>query len=130
MATCVDVAGAKYPSQFNGQTIQPMEGVSLRPALTGDALLRVQPIFWEHEGNRAIRVGSWKLVSKFPGGWELYDIAADRMEQRDLAAAQPERVKELSAQWEAWAKRVGVQPWSVIQAAAPKAAATKTEKGE
>ncbi|MDQ3623969.1 MAG: arylsulfatase [Verrucomicrobiota bacterium] len=111
MATCVDLGGAKYPAEFKAHKIQPMEGVSLAVAFAGKPLKRAQPIFWEHEGNRAIRMGDWKLVSKHPGGWELYDIAADRTEMRDLAAHQPERVKEMSAQWEAWAKRVGVMPW-------------------
>ncbi len=111
MATCVDLAGAKYPAEFAGQKIQPMEGVSLAPAFAGKPLNRAQPIFWEHEGNRAIRSGDWKLVSKHPDGWELYDLAADRTEMHDLAAQQPERVKEMSAQWEAWAQRVGVLPW-------------------
>jgi arylsulfatase A-like enzyme len=111
MATCVDLAGATYPAEFGGEKIQPMEGVSLAPAFAGKPLARKQPIFWEHEGNRAIRIGDWKLVSKHPGGWELYDLAADRTEMHDLAAAQPERVREMSAQWEAWAQRVGVAPW-------------------
>ncbi len=111
MATCVDLGGGSYPQELNGQTIQPMEGVSLVPAFAGKPLDRPQPIFWEHEGNRAIRIGDWKLVSKHPGKWELYNIPADRTEMHDLAAAQPERVKEMSAQWEAWAKRVGVAPW-------------------
>jgi arylsulfatase len=56
-------------------------------------------------------MGDWKLVSKHPGGWELYDMASDRTEMHDLASQQPERVKEMSAQWDAWAKRVGVMPW-------------------
>ncbi len=111
MATCVGLGGAKYPAEFDGHQIQPLEGVSLAPAFAGQPLDRWQPIFWEHEGNRAIRIGDWKLVSKHPGGWELYDIAADRTEMRDLAARQPERVKGMSALWEAWAARVGVRPW-------------------
>ncbi len=111
MATCIDLAGAKYPAEFNGQKIQPMEGVSLARAFAGQPLSRPQPIFWEHEGNRAIRMGGWKLVSKHPGGSELYDMAADRTEMNDLAAQQPERVKEMSALWEAWSQRVDVRPW-------------------
>ena len=90
-----------------------MEGVSLRPALAGNPLQRAQPIFWEHEGNRAMRAGQWKLVSKYPTGWELYDIAADRAEQHDVAAKYPDRVREMTAQWEAWAKRASVLPWPV-----------------
>lgn len=111
MATCVDLSGAKYPTELNGNKIQSMEGISLAPAFGGSSLKRSNPIFWEHEGNRAIRVGDWKLVSKHPGDWELYNIAADRTEMHDLASQQPDRVKEMTLSWEAWAKRVGVMPW-------------------
>jgi arylsulfatase len=113
MATCVDLAGASYPKKFNGETITPMEGVSLLPAFAGQSLARSQPIFWEHEGNRAVRDGRWKLVSKFPEGWELYDIATDRAELHDLAAQQPERVRTLVQSYDVWAKRAGVLPWPV-----------------
>jgi arylsulfatase A-like enzyme len=112
MATVVDLTGAKYPREFKGQTIQPMEGVSLRPAFAGRALKRTQPIFWEHEGNRAIRSGKWKLVSKYLDGWELYDITADRVERNDLAAKHPDIVKKLTAEWEAWARRANVDQWT------------------
>ncbi len=112
MATCVDLAGGKYPTEHDGQAIPPMEGVSLRPAFEGRDLQRVNPICWEHEGNRAIRDGHWKLVAKSPGGaWELYDMEADRTETHNLAAEQPTRVKELAAKWEAWGKRANVLPW-------------------
>jgi arylsulfatase len=90
------------------------EGISLRPAFEGKALERPNPIFWEHEGNRAVRQGKWKLVMKYNQPWELHDIAADRVELHDLAAGEPARVSELSAAWEAWAKRVGVRPWDEI----------------
>ena len=72
MATCVDVGGAKYPEKFNGKEITPRQGVSLQPAFLGKPLSRSQPIFWEHEGNRALRDGKWKLVAKGANGpWEL-----------------------------------------------------------
>ena len=112
MATVVDVTGATYPRQHNGQIIQPMEGVSLRPALAGRAVSRPNPIFWEHEGNRAIRSGKWKLVSRYPDGWELYDLAADRVERNNVAAQHPDVVATLAAQWDAWAKRANVDPWT------------------
>ncbi|MBA2354783.1 MAG: arylsulfatase, partial [Acidobacteria bacterium] len=95
MATAIDVSGAKYPATVNGVSIHPMEGVSLRPLLSGDTLSRRQPIFWEHESNRAVRQGKWKLVASENQQWELYDIEADRTESHDLAATQPDRVREL-----------------------------------
>ncbi len=112
MATCVDVAGASYPSQFAGEVITPLQGVSLRPAFQGGELRRGRPIFWEHEGNRAVRDGRWKLVAKgAQGPWELYDMATDRTEQHDLAAKDPERVRAMAGQWEAWARSSQVLPW-------------------
>jgi arylsulfatase len=116
MATCADLAGAAYPAEFAGEKIQPLEGVSLAPLFEGKSITRAQPLFWEHEGNRAIRSGDWKLVSKHPDGWELYDLAADRTETRNLAAEHPERVREMAAQWDAWAQRVGVLPWPLSSA--------------
>jgi len=111
MATSVELAQAIYPGEFAGNKIQPMEGVSLVPAFAGRPLNRAQPIFWEHEGNRAIRMGQWKLVSKHPGGWELYDMVSDRTEMNNLASAHPEKVGSMAMLWQEWAARVGVQPW-------------------
>jgi arylsulfatase len=110
MATCVDLAGATYPTEFGGEPIKPREGVSLRPALNGQPLGRPGPIFWEHEGNRAVRDGRWKLVAKSGQPWELYDIDADRSELHDLASQDPERAKTMAAQWEAYADRANVRP--------------------
>jgi arylsulfatase len=111
MATCVDVSGAKYPAEFGGQKIQPMEGRSLVPAFDNKPIER-DAIFWEHEGNAAVRVGDWKLVRMSrTGAWELYDMKADRVELHDLAAQQPERAKDMAAKWEAWAKRANVIPY-------------------
>jgi arylsulfatase len=109
MATCIDLAGAEYPRELEGRKITPLEGKSLVPAFTDQPIAR-DAIYWEHEGNKAILAGSWKLVSKYPGPWELYDFAADRGEANNLAAAQPDRVKELSAKWQAWAERANVLP--------------------
>ncbi|MFI5380508.1 MAG: arylsulfatase [Tepidisphaerales bacterium] len=112
MAACIDLAGAKYPAEVEGRKIPSPEGVSLRPALLGQDLHRSAPLFFEHEGNRAIRDGQWKLVAKGPAGkWELYDMSVDRSETHDLAGEQPERVKQLTAAWEAWATRTKAIPW-------------------
>ena len=111
MATIVDVTGATYPNEFKGRAIQRMEGVSLRPAFAGGRIRRTRPIFWEHEGNRAIRSGRWKLVSRYPDGWELYDMIADRLERNDVAPRHSDVVRTLAAEWEAWAKRSNVDRW-------------------
>ncbi len=111
MATCVDLGRANYPLEKDGNRIQPMEGVSVAPAFTGNPINRPSPIYWEHEGNRAMRDGAWKLVSKHPGEWELYDMQLDRTETNNLASSQPARVQAMSEQWNAWAKRVGVSSW-------------------
>src|SRR6185503_6310735 len=111
MPTILDVAGATYPREFRGRAIPAMEGVSLRPVLAGRGLSRTQPLFWEHEGNRAVRSGRWKLVSIYSKGWELYDMSADRVERNDFAARRPDLVKALGAAWDAWAARTSVDPW-------------------
>jgi arylsulfatase len=111
MPTVVELTGATYPKEFKGQAILPMEGRSLVPAFTDKPIQR-EAIFWEHEGNAAVRVGDWKLVRLGRKGmWELYNLKTDRTELHDLAAEQPDRAKELAATWEAWAVRTHVKPY-------------------
>ena len=119
MATCVDVAGARYPKTCRGQAIHPMEGVSLLPAFDGNRLAE-RALYWEHEGNQAIRGGTWKLVARGgKGPWELYDMKADRSEINDLARRFPDRVEQMAREWTEWAERANVLPlrgkWSHAQ---------------
>ena len=62
-----------------------------------------------------MRKGNWKLVCKYPGDWELYDIVANRTETDDVAEENPEVVAELTTIFDAWAARCKVQPWSCIR---------------
>ncbi|MGL4941661.1 MAG: arylsulfatase [Thermoguttaceae bacterium] len=112
MATCLDLAGAEYPTERGGVAVTPLEGTSLKAALSGEKVQRTTPLFWEHEGNRAVRDGKWKLVAKGPrGDWELYDIEADRSEMHNLAATHSDIAEKLASAWEEWAVRANVVPW-------------------
>jgi len=120
MATCVDIAGISYPKTYNGNEIQPMEGKSLVGAINNLTIKR-DFIFWEHEGNRAIKSGIWKLVSKTEknkvftekdqNAWELYNLETDPSETKDLAIQYAGKVRELSLLWEKEAIRTKALPW-------------------
>ena len=87
------------------------EWTGLAPILEGKTSTGHDAIFWEHEGNRAVRQGRWKLVSRFPGQWELYDLESDRVEMNDLAGIYPEKLKKLAGLYQAWADRADVVAW-------------------
>jgi len=110
MATCLDVAGAKYPTEFNSRQPLPMEGKSLKPIFRGEERPPHEALYWNAPNNQAIRMGDWKLVNATRGKpWELYDLNTDGTETTDLAEKHPERVKEMSAKWLTWAKKYGVE---------------------
>ena len=110
MPTFLELAGASYPAEVAAGPLPALVGQSLVPLFEGGSRTR-GPIFWEHEGNKAVRDGKWKLVSRFPDGWELFDMEADRTELHDLAQAETERGRAMAAMYDGWAKKIGVQPW-------------------
>jgi arylsulfatase len=120
MATCIDIAQIQYPQTYLSNIIQPLEGKSLVPSFTNQPIQR-EYIFWEHEGNRAIRVGNWKLVSKTTTNkkflpqdeqaWELYNLSTDPTETNNLILQYPEKGKELSNLWQQAAIRTKALPW-------------------
>lgn len=115
MPTCLEAARTSCPQQYEGRKILPPDGESLVLALGDDSWSRGQEICWEHEGNRAVRQGRWKLVSRHPGKWELYAMDEDRTELKDLSSRYPGKVKELESIYNAWAERCAVLPWEKIR---------------
>ena len=125
MSTCLDAAGAVYPKRYKGRDIISPQGISLLPIFAGKDITD-RTLYWEHEGNRAIRQGKWKLVSEYPGSWasvreyknkgrwELYDLENDRSEMHDLADTHPNKIKELSALWQQWADSSNVVDWEKL----------------
>jgi len=114
MATCLEVAGVEYPQEREGNAVQALEGYSMMPVFRDEAHAR-EVLYWEHEGNCAVRKEQWKLVRKYPGDWELYDIETDRTELNDLSADHPQIVAELDGFYTAWAERCKVMDWSELQ---------------
>lgn len=105
LPTLAELAGARYPTIYQGRTLLPIEGKSLWPVLKGSQR-PASELAWFLYGNRAIRQGRWKLVwGVSRRQWELYDLEEDRSETRDLAARLPETVRRLKQSWERWAER-------------------------
>ena len=102
-----------------GLPAKGMEGENLLPVFTRDRK-QERTLFWEHEGNRAVRRGNYKLVALHDSPWELYDMDRDRSELNDLSRVMPGKVQELQRAYEAWARRAGVKPWNEVNAKRPK----------
>jgi arylsulfatase len=109
MATCLDVAGAAYPTEFQSRKPLPLEGKSLVPVFRGEQCQGHEALYWNAPNNEAIRVGPWKLVNAGRGKpWELYNLETDGTETQDLKDRHPERVRDLAARWKDWARRSGL----------------------
>jgi len=115
LPTILEAAGARYPSELGGAEIQRPDGESLLPLLQGQKWQRKQPIYWEHEGNSAARAGKFKLVRRFNQAWELYDMESDRTELHDLSHGNSSIVGKLAADYEHWARNVGVVDWNTLK---------------
>ncbi len=111
MPTFAEVAKAKYPSEYKGNTIYPLSGRSLAPVFIGDTLSQHQYMFWEHEGNQAVRKGNWKAVkSNKMSAWELFDLSADKAEEHNLASRYPDVLNDLTTKWTEWSQKDFVFP--------------------
>lgn len=98
--TILEITGVEKPKAWQGEAIPEAPGKSLVPAFAKDTAIDRESLWWLHEGNRAVRVGDWKLVAAKGDAWELYDLKTDRAESHNLAGQMPEKVKELEAVWQ------------------------------
>jgi arylsulfatase A-like enzyme len=110
MATFLELAGAKYPTVYNGNTIKPMQGSSLVPAFTSTKASGHTTLFNEHFGARYVRYDGWKLVSRRGEPWHLFHIDDDETELNDLSAQNPETVQKLDKMWQDWTRENQVVP--------------------
>jgi len=98
--TVLEIAGGDRTAVTAGMPSPPAPGRSLAPLFLRDGTMAHEFLWWSHEGNRALRAGDWKLVAAGTNSpWELYDLASDRAESRNLADTHPEKVRELAALW-------------------------------
>lgn len=111
MPTLLEIAGASYPARNETGEIPPLEGVSLAASLRGGKVKRENPVIVEHEGNKMLREGDWKVVQEYKEtGWMLYNLREDPTEMNDLAATRPGKLAEMVAAYERMAARTGVEP--------------------
>ena len=108
--TILELAGGQWPPTSTGAPAPP-PGKSLVPAFGKDRAIAHDYFWWYHDGNRAIRIGNWKLVADHDKPWELYDLTSDRSEARNFAARRPDKVKELAAAWEQHREEFSKQAW-------------------
>lgn len=108
MPTCLELAGAKYPTTFKNYQITPLTSQSILPVIQADSTFEHDVIYWEHEGGRAVRKGHWKLVSLKNANWQLFNLSVDLSETNNVAAENPDIVKELKELWNAWARKNGI----------------------
>jgi arylsulfatase len=111
MPTLLDVAGVTYPKTYNNREVPPLIGKSWTRMLAGAAdspRTDQDYMAWEIFGNRALRQGDWKLRWQWrpwgKGDWELFNLAADPAERKDVAADNPEKAKALLARWDEYVK--------------------------
>ena len=111
MPTCLELAGVEYPEKFNGKILDPLDGQSFLHLFNGQIDDEDRLLFWEHEGNKAVREGFWKLVALHNGEWELYNLENDPFEMENLVTVQPEIAKQLILKYKQWADEHGVKQW-------------------
>jgi len=120
MATCQELAKTQHPKEYNGNKIKSISGKSLTPLFYGSKEeIHNEPIFWEHEGNKAVRLGDYKLVQDWekenPNNWELYNLLTDRTEQNNLILSEPEKADEMIVMYNEWANEMKILDWAEVE---------------
>jgi arylsulfatase A-like enzyme len=107
MPTLLEVAGASYPKTRDGKDLPPLTGKSWNRMLAGQAespRTAEDYLAWEIFGNRAVRQGDWKIRWEWKpygsGDWQLFNLADDAGERKDLAKERPDKLKALLALWD------------------------------
>ncbi|WP_111709782.1 arylsulfatase [Lutibacter citreus] len=115
LPTCLDLAGVEYPTKFNGKTISKPNGISLIPALENKEMVK-RDLFFEHQTSCAVISGNYKLVKPHDSiPWELINLKKDPYETNDISKVYPEKVLELEAKWNTWAKENNVLPLETLE---------------
>jgi len=113
MPTCLEITGAEYPNEYKGKPIKALDGQSFSAAFQNKKIDAIRPLFWEHEGNQAVRINDWKLVKLNKKPWELYELKSDPTELDDLSETKMEVKDSLLIRWNKWANATGVESWPV-----------------
>ncbi|PJJ09322.1 arylsulfatase [Flavobacterium sp. 1] len=113
--TCLEYAGFQYPDFFRGKKLTSLEGISLKKEFEGQQSDAHEALFWEHEGSKAVRKGQWKAVAENNQPWELYNLATDRTETKNVAKLEPKLLQNLIELHQQWSIKVGVEDWNKIK---------------
>ena len=111
--TLLSLAQTDYPETYGGHRLAPLTGSNFMPLLEGKNQVPEKTMFFEHNGNRAVRIGDLKAVQLHKRNWELYDLVSDPTELDNLADKQPDNLQRLQSAYREWAREHGVLEWPV-----------------
>jgi arylsulfatase A-like enzyme len=132
MPTLLEMAGVSYTKTREGHEVPALMGKSWSLVLAGQTespRTEQDYLAWELFGNRTVLQGEWKLRWQFKplgtGKWELFSVATDPAERKDLAVERPDKVKALTALWDDYVRKNNVilpsrSPYETLEDQLPK----------